>query len=172
MPAILQRFADHTTALGTDLRGVFGIDEHQCPTGPCCLVGTILDKCCPPCILNALVEPCLGCCPIGQVVAGSLVLFGLRALEEVIRLQILEDKDLKAIDELARSFVQIVCALMTDLAMSLGHRLDRFVSTMTSTLLVRQGRLQLLQLLFHFAIVTWIVNVFPSGLNATIRNRT
>src|SRR6266699_2165986 len=91
MPAILQRFADHATALGTDLRGVFGIDE------------------------------------------------------------------------LARSFVQIVCALMTDLAMSLSQRLDRFVSTMTSTLLVRQGRLQLFQLLFHFAIVTWIVYVFPSG---------
>ena len=148
MPAILQRFADHATAMGTDLRGVFGIDEHQCPTGPCCLVGTVLDKGCPPCILNALVEPGLGCCPIGQIVAGCLVLFGLRALEEVVRLQVLEDHDLKAIDELARSFVQIVCALMTDLAMSLSQRLDRFVSTMTSTLLVRQGRLPL-----HFGLI-------------------
>jgi len=59
--------------------------------------------------------------------------------------------------------VQEVCSLVADLAMGTGHGLHGLFPAMTPTLLARQGRLQLLQLLLGLPIVARVLDTLSRG---------
>ena len=163
MGTFLERFRNQLTAAAAALAGVIGVHQRHVSPGTCSLGDTEALGIVPTSIKNGRVQASFRTGPVGQI--GTFlfrVRLGFGCLAHLRDLQVFKNQGSKVVHQRMRGLMVEVFPLVAYPAMGFGQGNRRAFAPMRATLLVILGRLQELDPLQPAAVVTWVLNGFPS----------